>query len=154
MPMFYPLTKAKMSLIIDLMRKLLVFIQALFIYPFLAFPAFAQQGVDPCSASVQANPFGRVLCGLGGKNIGQTIGNIMIAIVVIAVVIALLYLLYGGVKWITSRGEKEQVEAARNHIIAAIVGLIVIFLALFIVTLVLGAFGLTLTNLSIPKILP
>jgi threonine/homoserine/homoserine lactone efflux protein len=71
---------------------------------------------------------------------------------VLAVVIALLYLLYGGIKWITSRGEKTEVEAARNHIIAAIIGLIVVFLAVFIVTIVLSAFGIGLGDLTIPKI--
>ena len=71
----------------------------------------------------------------------------------LAVVIALLYLLYGGIKWITSRGEKDQVEAARNHIMAAIVGLIVVFLAIFILSIVLAAFGVKFDALKIPSIL-
>ena len=131
------------------MKKLLIIIQSLFIYPFLAFPAFAQQGVDPCTNKPAG--FGAALCNLGA-DIPKTLGNIVVAIVVLAVVIALLYLLYGGLKWITSRGDKEQVEAARNHIIAAIVGLIVIFLAIFIVSLLLSLLGLKLTNLVIPNL--
>lgn len=149
-----PIDKRKKITYYSLMMKLLVFIQVLFLYAFLALPASAQQGIDPCQTGVTSNPFGRVLCGLGGVNMGQTIGNIVIAIVVIAVIIALIFLLWGAVKWITSGGEKEKIESARSHIIAAIVGLFVIFLALFIITLVLGAFGLNLTNLVIPKILP
>lgn len=138
-----------MLLIINLMRKLFIFINALFIYPFLAFPAFADQKVDPCQS--QKLGFGVALCELAA-DIPKTLNNIVVAIVVLAVVIALLYLLYGALRWITSRGDKEQVEAARNHIIAAIVGLIVIFLALFIVTLVLSLLGLKLENLIIPDI--
>jgi TRAP-type C4-dicarboxylate transport system permease small subunit len=72
--------------------------------------------------------------------------------VVLAVIIALLYLLYGGIKWITSRGEKAEVEAARNHIMAAILGLIVVFLAIFLVTVILAAFGIKLDQLQIPTI--
>ena len=136
------------------MKKIFVAIQALFTYLFFAFPALAQTPikVDPCANSAN-NPFSKSICGLGG-NIGGTLGNIVIAIVVLAVIIALLYLLYGGIKWVTSRGEKDQVEAARNHIIAAIVGLVVVFLAIFIVSLILGIFGLKLGELEIPKIVP
>ena len=140
-----------MLLIINLMKKLFVIIQALFIYPFLAFPAFAvTQKVDPCT-SVATNAIIKQLCLLGG-NIPRTLGNIIIAIVVLAVIIALLYLLYGGIRWVTSRGDKEQVEGARNHIIAAIIGLIVIFLALFIVSFVLSLLGLNIGNLILPDI--
>ena len=141
-------------LIINLVKKLFFFIQGLFTYPFLAVPAFAQASVNPC-----ANPEGiaKTLCALGGDkgaNIAKTVQNIVIFFVVLAVLIALLWLLYGGIKWITSRGEKDQVEAARNHIIAAIIGLIVIFLAIFIVTIILSAFGLGLEDLKIPVITP
>ena len=91
------------------------------------------------------------LCDLGG-NVPNTIRNIVVFFVVLAVIIALLYLLYGGVKWITSRGEKTEVEAARNHIMAAIVGLIVVFLAIFIVSVILAAFGIKFDQLRIPSI--
>lgn len=141
-------------LIINLVKKLIFFIQGLFIYPFLALPAFAQEpvSVDPCTD----NPEGiaKQLCNLGGNNVAQTIQNIVVFFVVLAVIIALLYLLYGGVKWITSRGEKAEVEAARNHIIAAIIGLIVVFLAVFIISIVLSAFGLGIGDLKIPVITP
>ena len=140
--------------IINLVKKLFFFIQGLFTYPFLALPAYAETSVNPCenAKGIAAN-----LCDLGGNDgakIAQTIQNIVVFFIVLAVIIALLYLLYGGIKWVTSRGEKDQVEAARNHIIAAIVGLIIVFLAVFIVTIVLSAFGIKLEQLAIPKIVP
>lgn len=142
-----------------LVKKLFFFIQGLFTYPFLALPTFASPTpVPPTGTSVNpcGNPTGiaKQLCALGGDKTAQTIQNIVVFFIVLAVIIALLYLLYGGIKWITSRGEKTEVEAARNHIIAAIIGLIVVFLAVFIVTIVLGAFGLGLGNLQIPIITP
>lgn len=145
-------------LIISLVKKLFFFIQGLFLYPFLALPAFAQI-TTPVSINPCANPEGiaKTLCalgGAGGSNVAKTIQNVVIFFIVLAVIIALLYLLYGGIKWITSRGEKDQVEAARNHIIAAIVGLIVVFLAIFIVSIILAAFGLGVTDLNIPIITP
>ena len=138
------------------MKKLFFFIQGLFTYLFLALPAFAQTSVDPCGVDATgkstATDIAGILCNLGGPNIANTIRNIVVFFVILAVVIALLYLVYGGIKWITSRGEKDQVEAARNHVIAAIVGLIVVFLAIFILSIVLAAFGIKFDQLKIPNI--
>jgi amino acid transporter len=139
--------------IVNIVKKLLYIISGLTAYPFLALPAFAQ-GVDPCTNAVE-NPISNALCGLSNTaNIGITIRNIVVFIIVIAVIIALIYLLYGGIKWVTSGGDKTQVEAARNHIVAAITGLVIVFLAIFIVTVVMSLFGLTSTNLNLPKISP
>lgn len=146
-------------LIIRLVKKLFFFIQGLFIYPFLALPAFAELAptptgtiINPCKEATEG--IAKVLCALGEANAAKTIQNIIVFVIVLAIVIALIYLLYGGIKWITSRGEKDQVESARNHIIAAILGLVVVFLAVFIVSIVLAAFGLKFENLIIPKIGP
>lgn len=145
--------------IIKTVKKLFFLIHGLFTYLFLALSAFAEASVTPPSVNPCANPEGiaKNLCALGGTgggNIAKTIQNIVVFFIVLAVIIALLYLLYGGIKWITSRGDKTEVEAARNHIIAAIVGLIVVFLAVFILTIILVAFGLKLENLKIPTIAP
>lgn len=130
------------------MKKLLLIIQALIIYPFLALPAYAQ-AINLCQGS---SPISTVICNLAGTDTGRTIQNIVVVIVILAIVIALLYLLYGGIKWITSRGDKTEVEAARNHITAAIIGLIVVFLAIFIVSIVAAIFGIDIKSITIPKI--
>ncbi|MDZ4228518.1 MAG: hypothetical protein U1E54_04710 [Candidatus Levybacteria bacterium] len=131
------------------MKKLYIAVSSLIAY--LSFPlvTFAVATVDPCTG---ASGIAGTLCGLGGDNIGRTIRNAVIFFIIIAVVIALMYLLYGGVKWITSRGEKTEVEAARNHIMAAIIGLIVVFLAVFLLSIVLSAFGINFNQLIIPNI--
>lgn len=48
-------------------------------------------------------------------------------------IIALLYLLLGAFSWITSGGNKENVDKAREKIQAAIIGVILIFVVLAIV---------------------
>lgn len=149
------MTNGKLLLIIDLVKKLLIVIQSILIYPFLAFPAFADEtAINPCTASAGGNTgvIKNILCQLGGPRAGITIGNIIVAIVIIAVIIALVFLLIGAIKWITSGGDKEKVEAARNQLVAAIVGLVVIFLALFLLTIILALFGLSVGNLVIPDI--
>lgn len=86
------------------------------------------------------------------ENPGAVIRNVIIAILVISAVVALIFLIWGGFKWITSGGDKTKVEAARNTIIAAVVGLIVAFLAYFILSVVLGIFGIHLDDLVLPSI--
>lgn len=133
------------------MKKLFTSISCLFTYLSLPLIAFAQApvSIDPCNA---ATGISKTLCDLSGNNIGNTIKNIVVFFVMLAFVIALMYLLYGGIKWITSKGEKTEVEAARNHIVAALIGLIVVILAVFLVSVVLAAFGINFTDLKLPVI--
>jgi cytochrome bd-type quinol oxidase subunit 2 len=139
-------------LIMKTVKKLSVFISGLLAYLLMPFAVVAQtpNPINPCEGATTG--VAGVLCGLSTQNIGLTIRNIVVFLIIIAVIIALVYLLYGGIKWITSKGEKTEVEAARNHIMAAILGLVVVFLALFILTIVLSAFGISWTSLSIPNI--
>lgn len=74
---------------------------------------------------------------------------------IIGVILAVIFLIYGGIKWILSGGDKSAVESARNHIIAAIIGLIIVVGAFFIIGLIFQLIGqanpvtnLTITNLN------
>jgi hypothetical protein len=49
--------------------------------------------------------------------------------------------MYGGIKWITSRGDKVAVESARRHIVAAVIGLVVVISAFFILQVVFRILG-------------
>lgn len=113
--------------------------------------AFAEdQGtsVDPC----QSGQF-NTLCDLNADKFGGFVGVLINAIFVIAVIIALAYLIYGGIRWIMSQGDKSKVQDARNHIIAAIIGLIIVFLAYFIINIILGVFlGINITELRLPNL--
>jgi cytochrome bd-type quinol oxidase subunit 2 len=139
-------------LIMKTVKKLSVFISGIFTYLFSPLVALATDSgnINPCDGTVPG--IAGVLCGLSTNNIGLTIRNIVVFLIIIAVIIALVYLIYGGIKWITSKGEKTEVEAARNHIMAAILGLVVVFLTLFILTIVLTAFGIKWADLTIPNI--
>ncbi len=52
---------------------------------------------------------------------------------IVAGLVALIYLLLGAMSWITSSGNKENVDKAREKIQAALIGLILIFVVLSIV---------------------
>lgn len=63
---------------------------------------------------------------------------------IVAAVLAIIFLILGGIRWITSGGDPKGVEAARKQITYAIIGLIIVFLAFLIVNTIGGLFGIKL----------
>lgn len=116
--------------------------------------AFAKEGdvlVNPCP---EQEPF-RGLCRITGAGFGPFVGNMVNAIMIIAALVALGFLLYGGIKWIMSEGDKTAVETARQTIVGAIIGLVIVFLSYFILSIILSIFGIDLrTQLVIPRVTP
>lgn len=74
---------------------------------------------------------------------------------IVGIIIAIVFLIYGGIKWILSGGDSKQVEGARNHIVAAIVGLIIVVGAFFILNFLFAVItgeSFSLSNLCIPSL--
>jgi len=67
--------------------------------------------------------------------------------------VALLYLLMGALAWITSGGNKENVDKAREKIQAALIGVILIFIVLAIVGVVENILNLGL-GITKPIVFP
>lgn len=74
-------------------------------------------------------------------DIGVLINSVLRVVMVIAALLVFMYLILGGIEWITSGGDKGKTEKAREKITAAIVGLIVLAAAYAILTLVLKFLG-------------
>jgi hypothetical protein len=55
---------------------------------------------------------------------------------VLSVILTLIFLILGGVQWISSGGDKAKIQSARGRITWAIIGLIVAMLSFFIVNLI------------------
>lgn len=70
-----------------------------------------------------------------------------------ATVTALFVLLIGGIKWITSGGDKTEIETARNTITSAIIGLVLIFGVYAIVRLIEYFFGIKLITIDITPLI-
>ncbi len=86
-------------------------------------------------------------------DIGQLISAAVGSIMIIAALLAFMYLLLGGIKWITSGGDKAGMEEARNKITHAIVGLIIVGAAWAIMNLVQNFLGVQIIggSLNFPK---
>lgn len=72
-------------------------------------------------------------------------------VLVIAAVIFFFVLVIGGIQWIISGGDKTGVETARKRITNALVGLVIVFAAWAIVTLIWNLFGVNIFSLSFDK---
>lgn len=70
----------------------------------------------------------------------STIGNIINVVVEIAGIIAVIIIIISGVKYATAGGDPNKAKAARNNLIYALVGLVVIVLSDTVVVYVVNQF--------------
>lgn len=86
------------------------------------------------TASAQAvnvpNPIG------GNPDLGSVLASVVNALLIFAGAVAVLFLIIGGFRYVISTGNPEQVEGAKKTILYAILGLIIIFIAYVLVTLI------------------
>lgn len=78
----------------------------------------------------------------GPNIVGNLIGQIAALVLILGSCLAFAYLLTGAVAWITSNGDKGQLESARNKITHAIIGLIILAATYAIFTLVGNFLGI------------
>lgn len=129
------------------MKRFIGFIATAASFLSFALPVHAQQVVECPSGQFKA------LCILTTSEFGKVLGQLVTFAFVVAVVIALAFLIYGGIKWMVSGGDKTALEEARNHIVAAIVGLVIVFLVYFVLNLVIQFFtGRGLQDITIPSL--
>lgn len=57
---------------------------------------------------------------------GIFLGNIISVAMTLAAILVLAFLIWGGIEWITSAGDKSKAESARNRITSAIVGIVIL----------------------------
>lgn len=86
----------------------------------------------------------------GGQSVGILIGNLIGGIFIFSFILAFFFLLTGGISWITAGGDKAQLEAARNKIIHALMGLIVVGAGWAVFTLVGQFLGIEFPMLELP----
>ena len=94
-------------------------------------------------------PLGPSLSGIayGPGTLGTLISNTVGLGITIGSVFALLWLLWGGISWITSSGDKTQLEAARDRIVQALIGFAVVMSVWAIwILLTRNFFGLNLSG--------
>ena len=100
-----------------------------------------------CSGANAAAGGGATSCSVSGS--GDTLNNVANTVVkyfsIIVGAIAVIMVIYGGFRYITSGGDSNNVSAAKNTLIYAIVGLLIVVVAQLIVHFVIGS-GTNINN--------
>ena len=110
--------------------------------------AIAFTAVSPVSLPVYADAKDEVKKGADMTNSGgsakqdlpdiiTTIINVMLFI---AAALAVIMIIYGGIRYITAHGDEKQVKVAKDTIVYSVAGLIIAILAYALVTFIFNAF--------------
>ena len=86
---------------------------------------------------------------LGNLDFNSLASIIISFILLITAIVFFFYLLLGGLKVILSGGKKENLDAARAHLVNAFVGLVIVLSTWAIIAFIGGVFGVNLISLPI-----
>jgi type IV secretion system pilin len=73
-----------------------------------------------------------------GTALTTSFGGIINTLFIVAGAIAVLIMIIGGIRYITSTGDSKRIQAAKDTILYAIMGLVVVILARAIIGFVIG----------------
>ena len=86
------------------------------------------------------------------SGIGPLVSAGINAVIIIAGLLVFIYLVWGGIEWLTSGGGKEKYESARNRITAAVIGLVIVVAAWAIMRLIGNFLGIDFQRLEIKPV--
>ncbi len=114
--------------------------------PAIAMPVLVHaDSIQPglgCGANLQFTDSPTTDCSGGNGDPQGTVNNIVKTVInifsVVVGIIAVIFIIIGGIKYITSGGDSNNVSSAKNTILYAIVGLVIVALAQILVRYVLA----------------
>src|SRR3989344_2043928 len=84
-------------------------------------------------------------------NIGSLLGQVFAFVLITASILLFLYLILGGVQWMTGGGDKVATQAAKDRLTAALVGILIILSVYGVMKIVEAAFGINvLGSIKLP----
>lgn len=95
---------------------------------------FPFKGVEVPSVGGAVNP--------NSANLGEIISGLLPYLFTGAGLLLLLYLIYGGLQLMLSRGDPKAVESAKGKITGALIGFIIVFAAYWLVQIIASILGL------------
>lgn len=101
--------------------------------------ASAQVTEEPLKCGTTLNVDNTTGCDIsqGTSGINTVIENVVNIFSIIVGIVSVIMIIYGGFRYVTSGGDSGNVSSAKNTIIYAVIGLVVVALAQFIVQFVL-----------------
>ncbi len=87
----------------------------------------------------------------GVKDIGKLLSAAIQVAMIIAAILTFAFLVWGGIQWILSGGDKTQTQAARDRITMALVGLGIVAAAWALMKVIGFFFGIDVFQFNIPS---
>jgi len=87
----------------------------------------------------------------GVKDIGKLLSAAIQVAMIVAAILTFAFLVWGGIQWIVSGGDKAQTQAARDRITMALVGLAIVAAAWALMKVVGFFFGVDVFQFNIPS---
>jgi uncharacterized protein YacL len=129
------------------MKRVLLVISLIFSAVFFSSATPAHAGTL-CPGGQYAN-----LCNLKLEQGSTIVGTIITVLIILAMILSIIFLIWGGIRWIMSGGDTAKVQSARSTIIAAIIGLVIALLSFAIVSVITFIVtGQSFGALSIPTL--
>jgi hypothetical protein len=107
----------------------------------LALPAVALAAAPNTDAVCQGVTLTGGTCSNDATPISKTIKLVINILSIVAAVAAVIMIMVGGLRYVTSGGDSSKTASAKNTIIYSIIGLIVVALAQFLVKFVIARVG-------------
>ena len=88
--------------------------------------------------------------GIPFLDFGKLLSNVLALMFFFAALLAFVFIIIGGIQWITAGGDLKAAQSARDRITAAVVGLLIV-VAAFAITVILNAvLGINLFGFQFP----
>lgn len=118
-------------------------------YLALVAPVFAAD-----NSNISLSPTDTTFSKLANLTPGSIVSGAISLIMLVVALVFFFMLVLGGLKWVMSGGDQKAVEAARNQITNALIGLAIVFAAWAIIKLIGIVFGIDILNLQIKSLQP
>jgi len=79
-------------------------------------------------------------------NLGDFLASMIQVILIVAGLMVLFMIIWGGIQYVTSGGDKEQAQAAQQRITAALAGLAIVVSAYAIAVIIEKVFGIKIVS--------
>jgi hypothetical protein len=86
----------------------------------------------------------------GVKDVGKFLSASIQVAMIVAAILTFVFLVWGGIQWILSGGDKTQTQAARDRITMALVGLGIVAAAWALMKVIGYFFGVDVFQFTIP----
>lgn len=102
--------------------------------------------------TIQLTPDSDNFSSLTNLTVGSIVSGAISLLMLVVALVFFFILILGGLRWVMSEGDQKNVEAARNQITNALIGLAIVFAAWAIMKLIETVFGISiLGGIRIPS---